>query len=72
MKVISTGVSLSIVDKLGRKKCLIFGVSVMAIAVLTLGIFAITDGSEASRQTCHEVFWNTTSNSSSKPLEIYE
>ena len=26
----------------------------MGLAILTLGIFAITNGSEASKQTCHE------------------
>ena len=42
------------VDKIGRKKCLTFGILVMGLAILTLGIFAITNGSEASKQTCHE------------------
>jgi len=54
MKVAATALSLSLVDKIGRKKCLTFGILVMGLAILTLGIFAITNGSEASKQTCHE------------------
>ena len=64
MKVISTAMSLSIVDKLGRKKCLSVGILIMGLAVLTLGIFASVDGSEASKHTCHEIFINKNYNKS--------
>ena len=70
MKVISTAVSLSLVDRVGRKKCLTVGIAIMGWAVMTLGIFAIVDGSEATRATCDdELLTNTTSN---VPLEMKE
>jgi hypothetical protein len=71
MKVISTAISLSIVDKIGRRKALVTGVAVMGLAVLTLAIFAFLDEkSEASRQTCHEIVNGTvfSSQNVSQPL----
>ena len=72
LKVIATGLSLSLVDRIGRKKCLTIGILVMGLAILTLGIFAVTNGSEASKQTCHE-FTNGTltvdGSTTHKPLE---
>ena len=64
MKVASTALSLSLVDRIGRKKCLTFGISIMGLAVMTLGIFAILNGSEASQQPCNH-FVNGTLNGSS-------
>ena len=55
MKVVSTAISLAIIDKIGRKKGLILGITTMGLAVLVLGIFAVVDESEVSSQTCHEV-----------------
>lgn len=74
MKVISTAISLSFVDRLGRKKCLVIGVTVMGLAVFILGLFAITDGSEASKHTCQEVLIsaNISENSTIRPLDIKE
>ena len=54
MKVVSTIISLSIVDKVGRRKALIFGITLMGLAVLVLGIFACVDNSEMSGKTCTE------------------
>ena len=54
MKVVSTAISLSIVDKVGRKKALISGIAVMGLAVLVLGIFASVDNSEVSGKPCTE------------------
>merc|ERR1719242_179080 len=54
MKVVSTAISLSIVDKVGRKKALISGIAVMGFAVLVLGIFASVDNSEVSGKPCTE------------------
>ena len=75
MKVISTVLSLLIVDKVGRKKCLIMGALAMAVAVLTLGVFALIDGSEASRQTCHEYVNGTliiNGTTTLRPLDVDE
>jgi MFS family permease len=72
MKVIATALSLSLVDRIGRKKCLTIGILVMGLAILTLGIFAITNGSEASKQTCHEFINDTLTvngTTTHKPLE---
>ena len=60
MKVVSTAISLSIVDKIGRKKALMSGIAVMGAAVLVLGIFATIDQSEVSGHTCTE--FNQTEN----------
>ena len=40
MKVLSTGVSLAVVDGLGRRKALLGGITLMALSVLSLSVFA--------------------------------
>ena len=40
MKVLSTGVSLAVVDGIGRRKALLGGITFMALSVLSLAIFA--------------------------------
>lgn len=62
MKVMSTVISLSIVDRIGRRKALISGIAVMGIAVFVLAIFAFQDSSASvSNGACHDLdFSNTT------------
>ena len=74
MKVVSTAISLSIVDKVGRKKALISGIAVMGFAVLVLGIFASVDNSEVSGKPCteytnHLVKHNLTNNNNTNVTE---
>ena len=40
MKVLSTGLSLAVVDGIGRRKALLGGITFMALSVLSLAIFA--------------------------------
>jgi hypothetical protein len=40
MKVLSTGISLAVVDGIGRRKALLGGITMMAISVFSLAIFA--------------------------------
>ena len=74
MKVVSTAISLSIVDKVGRKKALISGIAVMGFAVLVLGIFASVDNSEVSGKPCteytnHLMKHNSTNNNNTNVTE---
>ena len=41
MKVVSTVLSLVLVDRIGRRKALLSGVSAMMISVFTLAVFAL-------------------------------
>lgn len=58
MKVISTAISLALVDRIGRRRALISGISVMTLSVLILSAFAFyqlhIDGS-IHQETCREV-----------------
>ena len=72
--MVATAVSLSLVDRVGRKKCLLIGIFIMGLAILTLGIFALVNGSEASKQTCHQ-FINKTlvvgnDSTTHRPLDV--
>jgi MFS family permease len=40
MKVLSTGISLAVVDGIGRRKALLGGIALMAVSILSLAIFA--------------------------------
>ena len=40
MKVLSTGISLAIVDGIGRRKALLGGITLMALSIFSLAIFA--------------------------------
>jgi len=52
MKVLSTGVSLAVVDGLGRRKALLGGITLMALSVLSLSVFAFYQVIEMKRCFC--------------------
>lgn len=59
MKVLSTVMSLLLVDRIGRRKALLFGISAMMISVLILAIFgfykSFIDGNAITSKTCVEI-----------------
>ncbi|CAM6054191.1 unnamed protein product, partial [Sphagnum tenellum] len=58
MKVLSTVVSLVLVDRIGRRKALLAGISAMMLSVLVLSVFAFYQdhaGGVAMSETCTEV-----------------
>lgn len=58
MKVLSTGISLAVVDGFGRRKALLTGISLMALSVLSLAIFAFYQeayDTSFSSESCHEI-----------------
>ena len=52
MKVLSTGVSLAVVDGLGRRKALLGGITLMALSVLSLSVFAFYQVTKMEKRIC--------------------
>ncbi len=65
LKVGSTAVSLSLVDRIGRRKALVAGVSVMAVSVAGMAAVAFNQDSIAMNETCVDVDVDSASNTSS-------
>ena len=70
LQVIATAISLSLVDRIGRRKALMVGIAIMGLAVLTLSIYAFHDDSvsEESSQTCREIVFSNVTNSTSSSI----
>lgn len=67
-QVIATVISLMLVDKVGRRKLLVTGAAVMALATLTLGILADMDPDTAMLNPCRDLNTSASDNTTSLHL----
>ncbi|XP_064605686.1 solute carrier family 2, facilitated glucose transporter member 12-like isoform X2 [Liolophura sinensis] len=68
VKVIATVISLMLVDKVGRRKLLVTGASVMALATLTLGVLTDIDPDTAMLNPCRDLNTSASDNTTSLHL----
>ena len=64
LKVASTAVSLSLVDRIGRRRALVVGITVMATSIAALAFYSFEQDSLAVEETCVEPLVNSSSSSS--------
>ncbi len=73
LKVASTAVSLSLVDRIGRRRALVVGIIVMATSIAALAFYSFEQDSLAVEETCVEPLVNSsnaTSNSSISSMTL--
>ncbi len=65
LKVASTAVSLSLVDRIGRRRALVVGITVMATSIAALAFYSFEQDSLAVEETCVEPLVNSSNANSS-------
>ena len=70
LKVASTAVSLSLVDRIGRRRALVVGITVMATSIAALAFYSFEQDSLAVEETCVEPLVNSSSSNANSNSSI--